>query len=542
MFFLISQLIRDIKGDIFIYGVGHYAQDIYRKFCDSPLEKQIKAFVVTEKCEKIEFFGKPIYSISELREYYNDETILVSVSKKYSDEIKNKLEKESFTKLLFLADYEYKNFDLWKNYRGKHTTEYIEYIQNWEWNFIPCKEDRQCYGLRPAKHKKQIIFIIGMEMALPRIIKIIKALKENGYDIVVLCYGGVSGNVVQKELSEYQIVIEQCRYMEELMYKMLKYNPLLYYIEPAWGDCSWADVLVQQKDMFGKIVIDLYDVFNDGLVFASEEQKEMEKYALEHADGIVWRWYAKEQLERQGFRLRGKSIQFLDYCIGNGDTAHQSQLGVNSDTVKICFVCGHPNFLFETYTEMSNGYAVHANIYDILKQIGNHDCCLHLYAWGLTEEAMKKCKALEAECDNFQAFFGYEHQQLLDRIKGYDYGCMIFTEGQDVPDNITVDGRYFGTVFKDATCNKYFDYIDAGIPVIATLPKKICDYLEDFGVLIKMNSSTLDIDLLRKKRFYYRQRVKEVKHELSVEYQVFRLIEFFNDVAYGGSESGKLSV
>lgn len=119
---------------------------------------------------------------------------------------------------------------------------------------------------------------------------------------------------------------------------------------------------------------------------------------------------------------------------------------------------------------------------------------------------------------------------------------MIFTEGQDVPDNITVDGRYFGTVFKDATCNKYFDYIDAGIPVIATLPQKICDYLEDFGVLIKMNSSTLDIDLLRKKRFYYRQRVKEVKHELSVEYQVFRLIEFFNDVAYGGSESGKLSV
>ena len=80
-------------------------------------------------------------------------------------------------------------------------------------------------------------------MALPRIIKIIKALKENGYDIVVLCYGGVSGNVVQKELSEYQIVIEQCRYMEELMYKMLKYNPLLYHIEPAWGDCSWADVL-----------------------------------------------------------------------------------------------------------------------------------------------------------------------------------------------------------------------------------------------------------------------------------------------------------
>lgn len=542
MFFLISQLIKDIKNDIIIYGTGHYARDIYEKICNTPLEKKINGFVVTELRGKADFFGKPVYNISELSKYYHNETILVSVSKKYSEEIKNELLKNQFTQLLFLTDYEYKNFDLWENYRGKDTSEYIEYIQNWKWNFISSKNDNTYNVFRTVKNNSQIVFIIGMEMALPRNIKIMKALKKKGYDIVVLCYGDVSGIVGQKELSEYQIVIEQCGYIEELMYKMMKYNPLLYYIEPAWGDCSWADILIQQKDIFGKIVIDLYDVFNDGLVFATKEQKEMEQYALENADGIVWRWYAKEQLERQGFQFKGKSIQFLDYCIGGNDADIQSQQRISSETVKICFVCGHPNFLFEKYSEKSKGYAVHANIDDILKNIDNHDCCFHLFAWGLTEEAMKRCKLLESEYRRFKAFFGYEHQQILEMIKNYDYGCMLFTEGEDVPDNVSVDGRYFGTVLRDATCNKYFDYIDAGIPVIATLPQKVCDYLEGFGVLIKMNSSTLDIDFLRKNRICYKHKVKEVRYKLSVEHQISRLIEFFNDVVNEDSKNERLSV
>lgn len=530
MFFEISRLCKDLDENIIIYGIGCYAQDIYGKFCNLLFEQKVKGFVVTGVAEGRYFFNKPVYQISELMDYYIDETILVAVSEKYKVEISKELERLELKKIIYLSDYEYKNNSTWEYYKHKNKSEYMYYIQNWMLNNKYSTMDCCALGQRIEKKDKQIVYIIGMEMALPRHLKIIKALKKHNYEIIVLCYGDIKGKVVGKELSACQIIIKYCSVIEELMCEMLKYNPLLYFIGPAWGDCSWANIVIQQKKMFGKIVITIYDVFNDGLLFASKQQKQMERYALEKADGIVWRWFSKEQLEKQGMEFDGKSIQFLDYCTSDFEIDDEVHLENVHKELKLCFVCGHPDYFFEEYESMAKGYIVNAKIQDILKKIKGKQCCFHLFAWNMGEYAKKKCKELELKYENFRVFMGYEHQDILKRIQEYDYGCFLCTGGEVIPDDMSVDGRYLGITHKDAVSNKFFDYLDAGLPIIATLQRTLCDYLEEYGVLIKMNIDNLDIQYLQKNRYYYKEMVKQAKIELSIERQIPRLIYFFDSV------------
>lgn len=527
----VDRLWKDLKGDIIIYGIGLYARELCIRYAKD-IDNRIKAFVVTNPDGQTSFLGRPVYGLSELNQFYNDEIILVAVSVQYKREIEGELHKCQYQHILYLTDYECNEWDL---YKGKSELEYRQFMQSWH-EYVDHNIQGTSHGdsknnkSDTAKNIKQIVFIIGMEMALPRNIKIIRALKRKGYDVVLLCYGGVRGVTVEKELQMYSITIEQCNFIEELMYKMLTYKPLLYYIEPSWGDCSWANVLIQQKEMFGKIVITLYDVFNDGLVFASEQQKRMEQYALENADGIVWRWYSKSQLEKQGMKFSGKSLQFLDYCNGDYKESYEYS-SINDEELKLCFICGHPDFLFEEYPKEAVGYIVHARMEDILKKIKNENCCFHFFGWQLSDRAMEKCKELEYKYNNFKAFFGYEHSQLLEIIKKYDYGCFFGTAGREVPENLSVDGRYLGTVLKDAAANKHFDYLDAGLPIVSTIPQKMCEYLSQYNVLIKMDLNSLDIDFLRRNKILYKENVMKARGELSIDNQILRLIDFFDEVA-----------
>ena len=134
MFFEISRLCKDLDENIIIYGIGCYAQDIYGKFCNLLFEQKVKGFVVTGVAEGRYFFNKPVYQISELMDYYIDETILVAVSEKYKVEISKELERLELKKIIYLSDYEYKNNSTWEYYKHKNKSEYMYYIQNWMLN------------------------------------------------------------------------------------------------------------------------------------------------------------------------------------------------------------------------------------------------------------------------------------------------------------------------------------------------------------------------------------------------------------------------
>ena len=235
--------------------------------------------------------------------------------------------------------------------------------------------------------------------------------------------------------------------------------------------------------------------------------------------------------EKKGSKFQGKSIYFLDYCNGDLFSDYNEMCMEEDNTIKLVTVYSNPSIaLLGDYVNGVKGYAVTAKLKDILERIKGENCCFHLFSYYVSDEALRECKQLEKDYKEFKLWVGYGHKQVLDRLKEYDYGCMLETGGAEIPDTHYANEVETGFFRKRIAMAKHFDYIEAGLPVISTFPKKQCEELEKTGALIKMNLDTLDIEDLRINKNKYRERVKLAKQELSIEKQIERLIQFFDEV------------
>lgn len=95
---------------------------------------------------------------------------------------------------------------------------------------------------------------------------------------------------------------------------------------------------------------------------------------------------------------------------------------------------------------------------------------------------------------------------------------------------LTIDDTYYGSAYINSVSNRFFDYLDANIPIIATRPKKLCDYFESFRVIVKMDISNINIEYLKKHRILYKENVKKAKKEFLIDNQIYKLINFFNEL------------
>lgn len=521
---------------IIIYGTGYYAQAIYPRLIKGDLKKKIVCFTQTKEADFDSIDGIPVIDIAGLN--YNKEecVVLIAVSKLYADEVKQTLSEYDYPNVISLIDY-------YLHYRWMETDyhyltafeEYCEYIADWSVRMkkgnlnidmvIQELSDRGgCLAERTDDHL--IVWICGHLSS--RTIKIAGALIRKGYRIVFLSYFDGANPWNLDELQQYNIQIYQCTYITELLYWALQYNPLVYFFEPNWGDCRWAEIMLKHKRHFGKVVLALYDVMNDGYTGRTEEELATEKYALEHADGIVWRWFSKEYLEEKGFRYQGKSIQFLDYCY------HKNEKNVSHDlnpfAIKICLISGYGDEYVEDRTYVTR-YTDWARIGEILEKIGNRtDCEFHFYAGALQNNAnMERCEQYAEQYKNFRFFLGTEHSKLLKRLKEYDYGCELWIDGEEPPNDMPM-GDYYGSIFNNSVRNAYFDFLSAGVPVITTQASRMREFLGAEDAMIQMTLSDLDVDYLREHRQYHKEKVAEKRQEWDIDNQIPKLIQFFKDI------------
>lgn len=348
------------------------------------------------------------------------------------------------------------------------------------------------------------------------------------YNVIVLEYEYFNELVI-REIEGYNITFSHCENMIDVMRKAIQYNPLVYYYEPAWGDCIGSEIMLSHKELFGKIVFAPYDILNDGYVQISDKSKLMEKYCLENADGVVWRWFSKEFLEKEkGFIYEGKSIQFLDYCKG----FELNEEVKTDDILKICFVQGGIYELLDGQLLENDGvYKEWARIDTILNKIGNVDGCIfHMFIAQCNASDREKLKKLESEYFNFKVFYEVKYDKLISIISEYDYGCFFTTSGKDIPEMESFNNINYGSTYINSEANRFYDYLDANIPIIATRPKKQCDYLNKLGVLVKMDISNIDLDYLRENKELYKKNVEKAKPELLIDNQIARLLDFFEDL------------
>lgn len=261
---------------------------------------------------------------------------------------------------------------------------------------------------------------------------------------------------------------------------------------------------------------------------------ESEKYALENADGIVWRWYSKEYLEqRKGFVYKGKSVQFTDYCGGYINETEQSKKE-DSEVLKLCSLRGS----FTDFGErggVPEGYERFSTLEEILQLIGNRkDCSLHMYMSIFDQKGYEESLKLEEKYSNIKFFWSVDHLEMVERLKEYDYGCRFYNEGDPVPmEQVVKYGNMFcfGSDNENAVTNALIDYIDAALPIIVKFPHKQVDFLEQYGVIVKMPTNDFDINFLKEKKSEYKQNAWKARKLLAIDNHIQELIDFFEEVS-----------
>lgn len=538
MYVLKNDLYYEINrfSKIFVYGAGNYANKAYVLLKNVGMKERIASFVVTEPGEQRDIDGIPIRNVNELTALYDEKSVvLIAVSEAYEEMIVQRLQNVMHSVCIIkLTEYIIQNDDFYEMLKKQSDEEFVKTVAGgypWEnidsaWEFN--KKIDNCIVQRNERNidKNTIVYISGY--LNPRSEKIISSLVKKNYNIVVLeyVYGPINA-LVRTEIMSYSADFFYCEDITEIYYRALQYQPLVYYIEPEWGDCIVPEIMIKHKKLFGKVVFAPYDILNDGYVQISEKEKLKERYCLENADGIVWRWYSKEYLEeKKGVVYKGKSIQLSDYCKGFKIKKTQDP----DDRLKLCFVAGGVHALLgEISSSEDTLYRKPAKISAILSRIGNiSDCIFHMFVGSCSDSDREKLEELEKKYAGFKIFYGTKYNEMIVRLSGYDYGCLLMTGGKDIPDQESIDNLYYGSAYVNSIANRYFDYLDANIPIIGTVPKQQCDYLEKYGVIVKMNLSDWDIEYLKKNKLIYKQNVEKAKNQLLMDNHIQRLTDWFN--------------
>lgn len=536
MYVLKNDLYHDLCGfsRIFIYGAGNYAKKAYELLKSTGLKEKIYSFVVTEAEEWKDIDGIQVRRLSGLVSLFDkDSIVLIAVSRTYEDEIVQILKSTDSVYAIRFTDYMIQEYDFHAMLKEQSDEKFVESILGGcMWDGVGSMHEfaKETVGIGQEKpehiDKNMIVYISGY--LNPRSDKMIGALVKKNFHVIVLEYG-LLNEMVRTGIMTYNVEFFHCRDIGEVFYIALQYKPLVYYFEPEWGLCIGSEIMIRHKDVFGKIVFAAYDVVNDGYVDIRDSDKLSERYCMENADGIVWRWFSKEYLEeKKGFVYKGKSIQFPDYC--KGFEIEKSEK--SDDKLKLCFVQGGIyKLLNETPSIDKDTYKEPANLDVILNKIGNiSGCTFHLYLGRCSDSDKKKLEELEKEYANFKVFYGVEYNELIYRISGYDYGVFLVTGRKDIPELQSIDNIYYGSIYVNSIANRFLDYLDANIPVIGTLPKKQCEFLEKYGVIVKMDLSNLNIEYLKKNKKLYKKNVEKVKTELLIDNHIQRLVDWFNEL------------
>ena len=210
-----------------------------------------------------------------------------------------------------------------------------------------------------------------------------------------------------------------------------------------------------------------------------------------------------------------------------------SDLWFNVDSkprvLKLCMSAGcDAHFLKDTKSDVR--YTRLAKIDEVLEKIGNReDCIFHFYAGNLNEEGVQKCRRYEKRYKNFKLILNTDYTVLIKKFREYDYACNLYVKGELPPEDYFIDGTT-GSSYRNYVRHSFFDYLSAGLPIIATIPQKCLDYLQQYDVVVIMDLSNIDIEYLKENRQYYAEKVKEAVKELDINRHISKLTDFFERI------------
>jgi len=553
MYFDLYGIYEEISNynKIYVYGMGMYSKIITPKLYDMGFGSKIAGYVLSNpKSVNQSANGLPVWSIDDLNTDSSDIEFLIATSSKYEHEIADKLKNLNYSHYIFLSHYEKDDNRIYFRFEKTDFYQYCSNITAWyeykyskslcgkyleEHNKIYAEVEKMFSGGSKKlneRNRQQVVFITTPYY--PRMHKIIRALIKKGYEIVVLYLNRSSDQGLEYKNGEEGSVV-CCECIEEILFEAVKYNPWLFYIRPEWLNTSIVNIMLMQRDSFGRIVLDIHDIAKGSYNLPAEQEwlYDIEKSALESVDGVVWRYDARDFLARKyNYSYKGKYIQFWDYCY---DEFVYNESG-NDDVLRLCCIDAWAECLqpVDDAECGRDGIARYANLRDILYKIGNReDCRFDLYISMTSDINIKTLYELKRKYKNFQFFIGYSPKRMIQNISRCDYGCCLFHSGRLATDEECMKKGYYRLpgIYEVGATNRYFDFFNAGIPVVSSCEcKRQAEYLKQYGVLVDMALEDLDIEYLVKNKDLFRKNVKEAAKYLAISAQIDRLIVFFNSL------------
>lgn len=378
-------------------------------------------------------------------------------------------------------------------------------------------------GMLPINNKernpKRIDFIV--ESATGRVQKIAEALSARGY-FVRAYYLPWTGNVSQALEGIRKACYEnvECHDEAELFKRLMLTDAFVVHHFMLQGDVFLSvRILSLIKDSIPRYVVEHYDVFNGLYTEVNDQIKANERFAFEHADGVIFREFSGDYLEKNlDFNFKGKRIVFLDY---NSNSYAKKNIDLPVDKELSLVYSGG------VATERQYPNASFACMLDFAELCEHHKCHFHLYAREVDEEKYVDYIELDRRSEFFHFHRPVSFSELYKEISQYDYAVV------PVRDNVfesEVDGYYTRQKILYAGTNKFFDFVAAGLPIIAVAPKLLVDCFSEQGVVVKSTIGKIDFEGLKARRDEMRCKVLEKQQCFSMDAHIDELIEFYQSL------------
>lgn len=377
------------------------------------------------------------------------------------------------------------------------------------------------------RFKRQHNVVLIADHLKPRVCKIGYALRKKKYFVILLYERKNAHEIKQLDMKCFDRVLTFEDY-NELFCKSIIFSPLVYHVFSEAHIQEYVIKLIENKHKIGKIVYDQYDVLRGLYSKRNKKQEEMERYCLENADGLCCRHFETQYLKKKfHYQYKGKRILFLDYCWN----CYHNEINLGNSNKKLKLVYGGRILPYITSDVMkSMEWEGFKFIADTVKEQQGYFVIIPNKKW--EERENKDFISLAQENNHIKLKAPMSFKQLIKYESRMDYGidCVEFQNKMNEYKKKFGDLYDYEAKSYFYATNKYFDYLDAGIPAIYGRKRELFGrLLERYGGAIYCPLEELPKKFreLERNRDINKDRVRIARDKLAIERQIDRLIDFY---------------
>jgi hypothetical protein len=356
----------------------------------------------------------------------------------------------------------------------------------------------------------------------PRIIKIVNALINQNKKLVLFIDNSMLslsyGSLYRSEIESLNTDVIYFKKTKKLLTCLTSLNAKLLHIFCCPERLYGARIVFLIKDKLPHIVFENYDIVNSFYTGFSSDQLEIERFMFENADGVCCRSYEIDYLiNKKGWKVN-RLVHFFDYCCNKLDEiVCESKRGLS-----LC----HAGTLYVEKDQPDNCFSATLELSRLCKQ---NECHLHIYPTIWDEQKYSELLSEMNDNNYLHVHKPVPYDRLISEISKYDYG-IVMVNGSYRESNKN-DSFFFEKLVWAGT-NKFFDYIDAGLPIISPVPEKFLQLFIERGVALPWTVSEYDFDYLRENKEMLKEKTKEARSFFDIKKHVIELMNFYEAI-YG---------